>query len=319
MNKAELPLVSIVIPVFNGEAYLAQTIASACAQNYPALEIIVVDDGSNDGTMSVIEQSARDYPQLQVIRQQNRGAAAARNAGYLRSQGAYLKFLDGDDLIDPDMIRQQVTLAQAHPQSLVSAKWGRFYGDDASTFTLNPEACWQTMDAGDWLCASWRGTQSMTNPGIFLIPRQLLELAGLWDERLSLLDDTEFFSRMMGVARHVVFCQPSTLYYRSGIKGNLSGDTSRRGFESQYAAFERTVKVLLEKGKAADVPQICANIWQLFIYNIYPKHPDLAGKARENSRHLPPPVLRYPAGGKTKFIAHMTGWKFAKLMRMLFK
>lgn len=95
-------LVSIIIPAFNYERYVARAIESALAQDYPAVEVVVVDDGSTDGTAAVAEQFVDRG--VRVIRQANQGLAAARNTGIAHATGELLFFLDADDFLEPQAI-----------------------------------------------------------------------------------------------------------------------------------------------------------------------------------------------------------------------
>ena len=98
-------LVSVIIPVYNGERYLADAIDSVLDQTYSALEIIVVDDGSTDNSRRVLEGYGDD---IRYFRQDNKGTASARNFGVRNSQGSLLAFLDQDDLWVPDKLQNQV-------------------------------------------------------------------------------------------------------------------------------------------------------------------------------------------------------------------
>jgi len=106
-----LPKVSVIIPVYNGERFLAEAIESALNQDYPDFEIIAVDDGSTDRSPEILGS----YPDLRVIRQENRGVAAARNRGLESSGGDYIAFLDQDDLWLPEKLRRQAGFLQHHP------------------------------------------------------------------------------------------------------------------------------------------------------------------------------------------------------------
>jgi glycosyltransferase involved in cell wall biosynthesis len=107
------PLVSVIVPVFNGARFLAQAIDSILAQRYAPLELIVVDDGSTDATPAVAE---RYDGKLRYLRQANAGPAAARNAGIVAARGAILAFLDSDDLWLPGKLARQVDRFIARPE-----------------------------------------------------------------------------------------------------------------------------------------------------------------------------------------------------------
>ena len=97
------PLISVVVPVYNSEAYLDECILSILNQSHENLELILVDDGSTDSSVEICQQYATFDKRVKVVCQQNQGAAAARNTGILQCQGIYIGFVDSDDYIDRDM------------------------------------------------------------------------------------------------------------------------------------------------------------------------------------------------------------------------
>jgi len=107
------PLVSVIIPVYNAELYLEESIRSALEQTYRPFEILVVDDGSTDGSGSI----ARKFKeQIIYIYQSNQGVAAARNQGINKSSGKFLTFLDADDLWKPKKLSIQMKYMLDHPE-----------------------------------------------------------------------------------------------------------------------------------------------------------------------------------------------------------
>ena len=107
------PLISVVIPVFNGERYLAEAIASVLAQEYAPLEVVVVDDGSTDGSAAIAEQFA---PRVQCYRQPHAGLAASLNFGVTQTQGERLAFIDADDLWLPGRLALHCAALEADPK-----------------------------------------------------------------------------------------------------------------------------------------------------------------------------------------------------------
>jgi glycosyltransferase involved in cell wall biosynthesis len=109
----EGPAVSTIVPAFNAERFLGEAIESVLAQDYRPHEVVVVDDGSTDGTAEV----AAAFPEVQLIRQANLGPAAARNAAIEAASGELIALLDADDLMEPDRLETQVTYLLEHPEA----------------------------------------------------------------------------------------------------------------------------------------------------------------------------------------------------------
>ncbi len=125
LNPTEIPLVSIIIPCYRQAQYLKEAIDSALAQTCAAIEIIVVNDGSDDDTEGVAK---RYGTRIQYIYRANGGLPAARNTGIARARGTYLKFLDADDSLHPEQIAWQVA-ALAGRTDCVSMTTVRLYRD----------------------------------------------------------------------------------------------------------------------------------------------------------------------------------------------
>ncbi len=106
------PLVTIIIPVYNAERHVARCLESIAAQTFSSIEVIVVDDGSTDGTPAVVESYAQKHPWFRCIRQANSGPGEARNTGIDASRGKYLGFVDADDFAAPDFVETLYVLAE---------------------------------------------------------------------------------------------------------------------------------------------------------------------------------------------------------------
>jgi glycosyltransferase involved in cell wall biosynthesis len=304
------PLVSVIIPAYNVEKYFADTIQSVIDQTYPNLEILVVNDASTDGTPKILERIGSNHPQLKIIHQkENMGAAAARNKGYLSAKGNFIKFLDADDLINPEMIEQQMKLVESE-DCIISAKWGRFI-NSLTTFKLSPEDCWQTLISTEWVCSSWKNAQSMTTPGIFLIPKNIIEKAGLWNTELSLFDDTEYFTRTILAAKKVIFSADSTLYYRSGHQ-SLSNRLDKAHAWSAYQSILKSTQYLISAENTQRTRLLCANSLQQLMYYLYPKYVELCNLLEKEIEALGGSSIEWPSSAKGKFLSRFIGWKSAK-------
>lgn len=118
---AARPLVSVVVPAYNAAWSLHETLASVCAQTYPNMEVLVVDDGSTDATAEVAADWVRRDPRVRLIRKPNGGVASARNRGILEARGIYIAPIDSDDLWAPDNLERQVgALEAAGPDACMS-------------------------------------------------------------------------------------------------------------------------------------------------------------------------------------------------------
>lgn len=111
------PLVSVTICTYNGEQYLQQTLDSVFAQTYRDIEIIIVDDGSLDGTCEIIKKAASRDPRVRAVFKENGGLASARNRAFLEAAGEWIAIIDQDDLCYPDRIEEQLRIARANPDA----------------------------------------------------------------------------------------------------------------------------------------------------------------------------------------------------------
>ena len=110
-----MPAVSIIMPAYNVEPYVGEAIRSALAQTYTDFELIVVDDGSKDGTADVVRRRAREDPRIHLVQHANRGLAGARNSALRAARGAFIALLDSDDLWEPDFLAEQMAILEARP------------------------------------------------------------------------------------------------------------------------------------------------------------------------------------------------------------
>src|SRR5438876_12039612 len=148
------PLVSILIPAYNSERWIAETIKSALNQTWPRKEIIVVDDGSRDQTLATARRFASKT--VAVISQENQGASAARNKALQLCQGDYIQWLDADDLLAPDKIQRQMAVTKDSESKLrlISCEWGYFmYRPKKAQFV--PSSLWCDLSQLEWLLRKW--------------------------------------------------------------------------------------------------------------------------------------------------------------------
>lgn len=176
-----MPLVSVIVPAYNAEATLEETLSTVSAQTHKQLEIFVVDDGSRDGTAAVTEALRRVEPRLELIRQANAGVAAARNAGLARARGDYVAWLDADDLWHPMKIEKQLDAFSAASTPLSFVYSGYRLIDDAGTVLRNPRTL---ADVSGSTVHRQIATTYFTNVSSMMAPRSLAQALGGHDPRL---------------------------------------------------------------------------------------------------------------------------------------
>jgi glycosyltransferase involved in cell wall biosynthesis len=170
-------LVSVIVPAYQAEAYLDEALESAFAQDHRELEVVVVDDGSTDRTAEIaLAHGAR------VLRQPNRGPAAARNAGVAVSRGAFVTILDADDVWPTDRLSRQVAHLREHPELGIVMGLTEIF--------LTPG---QPPPAHDPRFAP--GEQVVGHPATMLVRREVLKLVGAFDESLRLSEDIDWLAR----------------------------------------------------------------------------------------------------------------------------
>ena len=175
------PLVSILIPAYNAECWIAETIRSALSQTWPRKEIIIVDDGSTDETRSIVQKFASNV--VSVVSQENQGVCAARNKAYELCQGDYIQWLDADDLLSAGKIAKQMEAAEQiqSKRTLFSCAWGYFIFR-ANKARFAPTSLWCDLSPMEWLLRKWEKNLHM-NPATWLVGRELTDSAGRWDTR----------------------------------------------------------------------------------------------------------------------------------------
>jgi glycosyltransferase involved in cell wall biosynthesis len=306
------PLVSILIPAHNAEKYLAETLRSALDQTWTPKEIIVVDDGSRDGTLAIAKSFESAI--VKVISQENKGQSSSENRAISESQGDLIEFLDSDDLMTPNKLAVQVhRLLVAGQDCIASCRWGRFRESPEAAWFV-PQPFWQDMAPVDWLVACWE-RHSMMHGAAWLIPRPVIDRAGLWDPSLSLINDFDFFTRVLLKCRHVCFCPAPTTYYRSCLPASLSGLQSAAGFDSAIRSLEAGTSRLLDVENSPRTRRACVRQFQEFVYSTYPYCPELVRRAECKIAELGGGQFRPQGGPLFRLTSRFVGWRLARRLQ----
>jgi glycosyltransferase involved in cell wall biosynthesis len=305
------PLVSILIPAYNAETTISETLRSAISQTWQRKEIIVVDDGSRDRTLELAQRFASK--EVSVVSVQNQGAAAARNHGLQLSQGDYIQYLDADDLLAPDKVELQLAAAAkaGGQRVLLSSPWAHFYyRTDRARFVRN--SLWQDLTPVEWLLRKMVENLHMQT-ATWLLSRELAEAAGAWDTRLLGDDDGEYFCRVLVASKGTRFVPESKTFYRATPSGRLSHiGASDRKKDAMLVSMKLHVQYLRTLEESERVRKACVTYLQNWYGNFYPERPDIAVELQALATELQGRLEVPRFSWKYAWIRPVFGWKAAK-------
>jgi glycosyltransferase involved in cell wall biosynthesis len=265
MNEASLPLVSVVVPIYNGDRFLDQAVRSCVDQTYPHVEVILVDDGSSDGSRAMADRLAAEHPAVRCLHhEENQGVSVAWNTGFSAAKGALFLRLAQDDYFEPGALEKLVALAVKTPEA------GAFYAD-----------CWVIRTDGE------RETEFTPSPqelfrssnriGLCVMLRAEVWSRGVrYDPEFRAAEDLDFFTRLR--ERGVLFAKCDgepllnvLLHSDSGtirmsvrqeletakiiLRSSLMGCATKRRFVAQNYA--NAVYILRKQNKTSEARTVC--------------------------------------------------------------
>jgi glycosyltransferase involved in cell wall biosynthesis len=318
-------LVSILIPAFNAENWIRDTMASAVEQTWRHKEVIVVDDGSSDRTLEIANSFASRT--VKVVTQPNSGACGARNKALSLAQGSYIQWLDADDLLHREKIARQMARRcdEGESRVLLTSAWGKFFFSPKRA-KFSPDPLWQDLTPIDWIMAKLQRNAWM-NPTVWLVSRRLTELAGPWDVRLTSSgdDDGEYICRVVAATEGVKFVPEARCYYRIGNVGSLNWNMEKteEGLDSLLLSLTMTIGHLLSLENSNRTHAAAVKYLETFAPYFYASRTELTDRlqavAREFGGAIDPskvgwkyrPLEKILGPKKTKVV--MNNWRSTKL------
>ena len=209
-------LVSVIIPAYNAEATILETVTSVLAQAYSNFELIIINDGSSDRTVDLLQNIVDS--RIKIFSYENAGLSTARNRGVKRSQGEFISFLDADDCWTPNKLELQIEALQNNPQVALAYSWVYFkyeteadsYADTSVTYSGNVYA--------ELLLKNF-----LHNGSNALIRKKIIDEVGLFDTQLKAVEDWDLYLRI--AAKHEFILVPEVqIIYRqsaSSMTGNI--------------------------------------------------------------------------------------------------
>lgn len=315
------------MPVYNSNRFLEESIQSVLQQSYKNIELIIVDDGSTDGSL----QTAKQFEKfgVKIFSQNNKGASSARNKGLNQANGTYIQYIDADDLLDVDKINIQMQVLEKENKSIAFGDCINFKEQIYSDNTiLNSHHCRyiQPKESPDNFIIKMNGGVSNLPAGMvevhsWLCPKSIIELAGPWNETLTVDDDGEFFLRVILKAKHVYYLPKSLTYYRK-YNGNasLSNNFGRKNLTASIESLKSKADILLKSKSVFVYKKIMSDyFWQLAI-RCYPNEYDLYKICEKEAikilgrKELP----KFYIGHKfIDFLANNLSWKLSRRLQYI--
>jgi glycosyltransferase involved in cell wall biosynthesis len=230
-----MPKVSVIMPTFNGHSrgFLREAAESVLAQTFSDFEFVVVDDGSTDGTPAYCAGLARD-PRVVVVRQENKGLAAARNTGVRHAKGEYLAFFDDDDVWEPVKLAAQVAFFGDATNADVGMVLSSAWTIDANGAVISVRV---PRIGNDLYRQMLEEGNIVSCPSAVMVRRTVLEDVGAFDEEMKSLEDFDLWMRI-AAKYHVVSLPQALVRYR--VHGNsITVKASRREEFFEYRLFYR--------------------------------------------------------------------------------
>ncbi len=305
------PLISILIPAFNAEQWIAETLESAVGQTWERKEIIVVDDGSRDQTLAIARQFSSKG--VSIVTQDNQGASAARNKALSLSLGDYIQWLDADDLLAPDKITRQMEVAEqcGNSRMLLSSAWGRFM-HRSNRAEFSPTDLWCDLSPVEWLLRKM-GEGFYMQTSTWLVSRELTEAAGTWNTELLGDDDGEYFCRVLLSSDGTRFVQEARVFYRmSGVNRLSYIGRSDRKKEAQFRSMQLHIGYLRSLEESERVRAACVRYLQKYLIEFYPERPDIIKKEEQMAADLGGQLAVPQLSWKYTWIRVIFGWNIAK-------
>jgi glycosyltransferase involved in cell wall biosynthesis len=307
--------VSILIPLYNSEKYIAKTIESAVNQTWKDKEIIIVDDGSTDRSLSIAK--SYESENIKVFTQVNRGVCASRNYALTKATGEYIQYLDHDDMIDPDKIEKQMEYISSHQLCETDIVYGahvNFLDDIINISSYNDSHQNKSYDNPLELFNDMLIARSIILPGSYLMHRSLIESIGGWNETLRNNEDGEFYARIMTKATSVHYIDGPKVYWRS-TPNSLSKQVTESYLGFKYTAWTTIVSILLQHNNTERTRFACSQLLMDFIVEFRPTNQKwllpLEIFMRENN-------ITFDTTNKStihKFLINTFGWRRTLLLK----
>lgn len=309
----ESPKISVVVPAYNCSKFIKQTLDSVLCQSLRDLEVIVVDDGSTDGTADVVK--AYGDLRIRLIQQANQGHSSATNTGVKAARGKFIKLVDADDWLAPGHLEAQWKVLDPSTDQIASCRWGYFTEDPTSVEPRIENVQRDFADPLEWLFCSLTKDEGMMGGWMWLTPRSVWDRAGGYNPELGLNNDFDFSIRLLLASKGVRYAENALYCYRKGISSALSQSRGRKAMTSALNTTLLGCQSLLDRENSPRIRQLCADRLQMWLYDFYPQFPDLATTAEKRIKELGGSRRPLEGGMLLKCLVPILGWKLSRRLQ----
>jgi len=293
---------SVIVPSYNKRDFIAETIDSALGQTDVAVEVVVVDDGSTDGTPALLRRYG-DRIRTHLLAG-NTGANRVRNLGAAMATGTHLLFLDADDVLGEGTLAAMLLALGGRSDQFAVAPWQRLRREGECWVAYSPEK--PLEPPGDDPVAAWLGSWYIP-PCAVLWPRELYERSGGWDETLAVSTDTEMMLRMLLRGTPIARASSGVAYYRFfGEGGTLSTTESRVLAASRLRALETIEREAVARDLLRRYQHDLGSRYLRLATSYLAPYPDLALTALRHADRLVD-RRRIPGAGGHRLAARVLG------------
>lgn len=308
-------LVSVIIPNYNSINFIKETLDSVFDQSYENIEIIIVDDGSTDGSFEYIDNLNR--ANLKLVKNLMKGACSARNQGLLLAMGDYIQFLDADDLLQQNKIEVQVELLENYDNCVAVCSTKHFYGDISKSIVADTHFLYSTNKPLEFLLNLYGadGKQyGMVAQHSWLAPKQVIDRAGFWDESLIKDQDGEFFCRVVMASKGVCYARNTVCYYRKHKKaGSISSGKSSKHLMSQLQSLNSKEAQLAIAKDTQAYKNAMGLQYKIIAIDAYSEHKAIFDTAINKVKYFGGSSYEPVLGGRViESVKHIFGWRTAK-------
>lgn len=232
-------MISVVMPAYNSADFIREAIESVLNQTYPHFELIVIDDGSSDNTVQIVEEYQARDPRVKLIKQQNAGVGAARNVGISTAQHPWIALMDSDDIALPERFEKQIAAIEANPDVVMWSSETRNMSDTGQARQESKYGGPTSREEFNDLRRRGQMIYLATTAAIFR--KDIAEQIGGFDPRFRSAGDTEFWDRMAAHGPTLALAEPLVLYrlHRQGIMAKRFAELYRNTQYLEKRARER--------------------------------------------------------------------------------